>query len=178
MVKKYCLLFFLFLIAVTYHCADSDDDDKLSFTRTPYDGTALRFDGYYYIPFSNGDIEIYFLFRNGNFLYGTYVKQANLSWMEEIFANGTYYNKYAKNDKTNWGVFRITGNTIEYERWVPANGMERSQVYRYTGEIINETTFNISKTERVNGEDQRSRDETYHFKQFSPKPDSVTQFIP
>jgi len=166
-----CISFLLFCNWI------GDQDDKLSFTRTPYDGNTLKLNGYYYRTFSGGNIEIYFLFRNGNILYGTSASSSELPQLEAMFSNGKYYEN-AKNDKTDWGVFKIESNRVIYERWVAANGLGAAPVYRYTGTILNDTTFQMHSYCRVDGTDENAYNYVFKFKQFSPKPDSVTKFIP
>ncbi len=98
--------------------------------------------------------------------------------MEEMFSDGTYYNEYAKDDKTHWGVFLISGSTIEYERWVSPNGMGATPVYRYTGTILNDTTFQMYSSCCVDGTDENPYNYVFKFKQFRSKPDSTCSFIP
>jgi len=48
------------------------------------------------------------------------------------------------------------------------------------GDIINDTTFVISVSYRMKKgkkTEVKARNETYHFKQFSPQPDSTNNFI-
>jgi hypothetical protein len=83
-----------------------------------------------------------------------------------------------KDRKYVWGVFKINNDSIIYERWLPTEIRYKS--YTYKGVIINDTTFNITERFRlVNGlkDEFELRDETYHFRQFSPKPDSANNFI-
>jgi hypothetical protein len=49
------------------------------------------------------------------------------------------------------------------------------------GQILNDTTFVIAESYRMNEgkkTEVKERNETYHFKQFNPKPDSTNRFIP
>ena len=83
-----------------------------------------------------------------------------------------------KNIKFFWGVFNIKNNQILYERWCPSEPPYRTYVRE--GNIINDTTFVITKLYRmVNGKktEESELNEVYHFKQFSPKPDSTNKFI-
>ena len=172
------VLVLLFAVLFYLKCSwFEDQEDQLSFSRTPYKENKLKLDGYYYRSSSNNYIEIYFFYRNGNLLYGTATNLGGLENLESMFSNGKYY-EHAKNDKTDWGVFRITGNTTEYERWVPADGMGSAPVYRYAGTILNDTTFQMLSYCRVDGTDENPYNYVFKFKQFSPKPDSVTKFIP
>ena len=51
-------------------------------------------------------------------------------------------------------------------------------MYMKIGKIINDTTFQLVREfASYHKKDSRVIDETYHFKQFSPKPDSTNVFI-
>lgn len=83
-----------------------------------------------------------------------------------------------KNSKIWWCVYKIIGDTgIQIECWYstyegPYKGAVRS------GKILNNTTFHITESWRSDGSENRSKDEVYHFKALSPKPDSTNGFIP
>jgi hypothetical protein len=51
------------------------------------------------------------------------------------------------------------------------------QVYVKEGFILNDTTLQITRMYRVDGSDEHILNYTYHFRQFSPKPDSTNNFI-
>ena len=74
-------------------------------------------------------------------------------------------------------MFLIEDNNIKFDRWYPS---ERPyQAFVREGVILNDTTFHITKSYRSNGNTEaRVRDEIYHFRKFSPKPDSTNRFIP
>ena len=175
-IKTAIVLLFVMLLNLKCSWFESQED-QLSFSRTPCKENKLKLDGYYYRSLSFDHIEIYFFYRNGNLLYGTATNLGGLENLESFFSNGKYY-EHAKNDNTFWGIFRITGNTIEYERWVPADGMGSAPIYRYTGTILNDTTFQMYSSCRVDGTDENPYNYVFKFKRFSPKPDSVTKFIP
>ncbi len=153
-------------------------DDALSITRTPYTGNDLRLDGYYYdtISISPVWISIYFFNRNGTLLWGSTASDSTLPQLKEWFKNGFYYQSSLQY-KSCWGVFIVNGTNITYEMWVNS-GTGSFQAYKYSGQIINDTTFQIISSERVDGSDHSAENATFHYKHFSPKPDSVVSFIP
>jgi len=151
-------------------------DDSLTLSKRPYIGNDLRLDGYYYHLNPDGYIDIEFLYENGICLDGSHVSPAGLPQLEEWFANGNYY-QTAIQYKIGWGVFQIDSNAIQYEDWVPSDGGPLP-VFRNSGVILNDTTFHILESERVNGANKGNVDLVYHFKQFSPKPDSANPYIP
>lgn len=86
-----------------------------------------------------------------------------------------FFNEY----KSNWGIFVVESSYFAYEKWYCSDGI--CYAYIKEGEIKNETTIHITKSYRIKNDiitEEKERDETYHFKQFSPKPDSTNSFIP
>jgi len=81
-----------------------------------------------------------------------------------------------KNNKIYWGIFRVDGMRIIYESWSNPNGTYLA--YRYFLKITNDTTIEFTSSEHVYGDEKMTLEGTYHFKPFSPKPDSVVSFIP
>ena len=147
-----------------------DRDDKLNLIQQDFNGNQLRLDGYYFtqIESYNGFIyPRYTLYQNGiiRFLGGP-------NTLDNIIFSSANY-------KTNWGIFNIENDNIQFERWYPSSGGPL-EAYVRVGKILNDTTFHITETYRLlNGEktQYRLKDEIYHFKQFSPKPDSTNNFI-
>ena len=56
--------------------------------------------------------------------------------------------------------------------------IEGMPAYLKTGDIINDTTFVITEVERSkDGSERRTINEMYHYKHYSPKPDSTNNFV-
>lgn len=148
---------------------EKEKDDKLNLVQQDFNGDQLRIDGFYYTEKESYDGIIYSryaLYKNGIIRY----LGAPLD-IDKIFNSGNY--------KTDWGIFNIENNNIQFERWYPSSGGPL-ETYVRAGIILNDTTFHITESYRLlNGEktQYRLKDEIYHFKQFSPKPDSTNQFI-
>ncbi len=64
---------------------------------------------------------------------------------------------------------------MQFETWVPSEG--KMPAFNYSGDILNDTTFLITKVKRASGSFTTAIDDTYHFKHFSPKPDSRNEFV-
>lgn len=150
--------------------------------RTTYSGEELRTDGYYYcnLNLKYGDyIDIFFLNRNGTILYANTIKEENIIDKEERFESGEFYNDYASNERSCWGIFFIEPYEISFEKWEEEqNG--GYHIYLYKGDIINDTTFRILERYRYKKgreEEYESRNMTYHFKKFANKPDSTCSYI-
>ena len=153
-------------------------DDVLSIQKTPYTGNQLKIDGYYYTMFGTQVQTIHFLYSNGI--------TADFSGSNENLLAADNYVKDAsviqriQNTKFSWGVFLIEGNNIKIEQWHPSSGGPL-RAYVHSGKILNDATFQITESYRMqNGQkkDISARNETYHFRQYSPKPDSTNSFIP
>ena len=166
----------LLILCVLLTLCGCGDDDLFSLTSTPYSGDQLRTDGYYYqIGYDGKTIfSSYFFYKNG-ILISVGGAEPSLeimdSYIKKYYLNGQKYKK----DKLSWGVFFIEDDNIKFERWYPSERPYKSFVRE--GVILNDTTFHITKSYRSNGSEQREKDEIYHFRQFSPKPDSTNVFI-
>lgn len=182
------LIYMKFLIVIVImnllsNCKDNDwNDDGLSIKREPYTGSLLRIDGYYYEKYAigNGDYRynIYFFYKNGTVLYGETPSGDELQQKEAEYISGSFYVKI-KEQKYYWGLFKVENNNIKFERWYP--GDPPLKAYIREGNIINDSTFIITESYRMQGgkkTEVRARSETFHFKAFSPKPDSTNKFIP
>jgi hypothetical protein len=170
----------LVVIVILAFCACRREKwgDKLTLPRQDYTGNELKVDGYYYRVSSdnlgNPAYEIYFLYRNGVILNGGFPLLSELPERELEFSNGTY--RAQANNKTNWGRFDVNVNQIRFEKWFPSSGGP-APVIMLSGTIINDTLFHITASRESHGDnDVRSLDRYYHFKQFSPKPDSLNSY--
>lgn len=174
------ILFILFSVLIFDSCRKIWPDDKFTIKRQNYNGNELKISGYYYNIYSVEDKQyyrIYFFYNNGIELDGGGCEESNIYQYEDDFISGKYYDN-AKNYKNNWGLFEISGNKISFEQWETTNG--RSKSYINSGEIINDSTFRITERYRLKRDKQKEYeilDAIYHFKQFSPKPDSTNSFI-
>jgi hypothetical protein len=118
-----------------------------------------------------------FFYQNGIILDGGGFPINEVVKRETEYKNGAFYS-HVKEIKYSWGVFIIEGNKISFERWYPSEPPYKAFVN--TGEILNDTTFKITESYRMqNGEKTKVHTENaiYHFKQLSPKPDSTNSFI-
>lgn len=148
------------------------EDDKLELDKKPYAGDELRIEGYFYQK--KGDLlyTIYFFYRNGTIRYVG--ENITLSEFEKKILEEDYIKN--NNSKINWGLFNVHDTVIQFERWYPSSGGP-TQAYIRSGIIINDTTFHITQSRRSNGSKTEPKDEFYHFKAFSPKPDSTNSYM-
>ena len=167
------------MILTLFSCIkDEFKDDELSIQRTNYTGNQLRIDGYYYEMLNNSYFSSYCFYENGTLIAPGGVF-ATISEMDNYIIKEFISSQNYKNYKSNWGVFKIENSNIKFEKWYPSSG-GGLPAYVREGNIINDTTFVISVSYRMKKgkkTEVKARNETYHFKQFSPKPDSTNNFI-
>ena len=169
------LLIMASLITLSGNC-DSiiGNDDKLSIKRENYNGNELRTDGYYYRVENNYINSAYFFYKNGIILINGIIRKSH-NYTQKYITDNYINDDFYKGDKTSWGVFKIEGGNIQYEQWYA--GDRPHKAYVMSGVILNDTTFYIKESWRSNGSEHDAEDKIYHFKQFSPKPDSTNSFI-
>jgi hypothetical protein len=150
-------------------------DDELSLKRTDYEGNQLRIDGYYYLLIDTVVGTTMFFYENGVLKETGGIESINKKKQFELLLLDVSFNNKVNNMKDSWGVFSIDAKDIKFERWYPGQGAKKAYVRE--GTILNDTTFRIIKSYRSDGSEVSDKDELYHFRQFSPKPDSTNVFI-
>ena len=170
----------LFSIAAVmlFSCASCEKElHKLSMTKTPYAGNELRIDGYYYSNQVFTDYNgIAVFYRNGVCMnvFSRIESQDTLSFIEnEILLNEALRSNF-RNTPNHIGVFQINAKSIEFETWEAGRDIITFSNY---GEILNDTTFLITKQVNNDSGKSESLNLKYRFRQFSPKPDSTNNFI-
>ena len=154
--------------------------NELTLKQKYYNGNQIKLNGYWYKPNSGNSPsrQVYFLYRNGVIQGGIGVLDSELLTKEEEFRNGIYYSK-TKESEIYWGLFEINDKSIVFEKWYPESSYSSPTAVR-EGEIINDTTFLITQTYRYRRGKKvevTKTNETYHFKELSPKPDSTNKYI-
>lgn len=148
---------------------------KLQLEKLNYTGNELRIDGYYYEEIENPEVglysQAYFFYHDGVVLNtaGTYIDS-------EYQVIDSFSNSYRR---SHWGLFNIDNNIIKIEHWA-VHELNGWPTYIREGEILNDTTFTITESYRLKRGKKKDREEVnwvYHFKQFSPKPDSTNNFV-
>ncbi len=151
-------------------------DEELTLECKPVNNDALRLDGYYYST-SLEDSEntaASFLYQNGVIHSFGGFSLSELKEREKLFNDSAFIEKVRK-IKFFWGVFNVDEKDITIEMWYPGNGP--LLVYRESGKILNDTTFIINETSRVDGTEKKIENQIYSFRKFSPKPDSLNNFL-
>lgn len=158
-------------------CGKFCKDMNLSSERRDYIGTELRTGGYFYSKHSSaGSARLWYLYNNGVYLDCSSVDMKDAE-------NGTIAAHIIDSPPTDtkraWGIFRVSGMKIDIEGWQPTLGCHKTMSQK--GEIINDSTFIITRTEymRRNGKVDRvdTSNTVYHFHAADRKPDSTTNFV-
>lgn len=173
MVRHNEALFWLFLVLSSCNLI-LGEDDKLTFNKEYNFSGRIKLEGYYYKEIGaqfNSD-DCYFLYRNGIIMS---IGVINTDSARQIL-NDKFEDKL-RNIKYVWGLYQIKGDSISFEKWYPSSGPPKVTFIR-KGVILNDSTFVIRSLMRSNGEDKSAVEEYYHFRKFSPKPDSTNKFIP
>lgn len=157
----------LFLTIITScDIKDQYTDDEFILKKTDYKGNELSIDGYYYHKLGENSYYVLIFYRNGT------IFKNGASDHEEYIANTN-----GSNVRQHWGLFIIENNTIKIEYYMPKM-YEGLPAYIKAGEILNDTTFIFKEQYRSKDDSEYQEiNETYHFKKFSPKPDSTNNFI-
>ena len=151
--------------------------DELSIPAVPYTGNQLRIDGYYYQLVDGVLYHVNCFYSNGVLQHLGGYKMSDIKEYERIFTTKEF-NEKGKKSRFFWGAFKIEGSQIRFEKWYPS---EVPKAYVRAGNILNDTTFIITEIYRMKDgkkTEVRAENETYHFRQFSPKPDSTNAFVP
>lgn len=173
---KYTILLSFILLLSASCKRDVQKDGELCTTRSNDDSGALRLGGFYYYdsPLSSGSVSVYILNANGT--VGRTGMDLPLTNASEVFSSSDFLN-FASDNKGYWGVYHIVGSNIFIETWhADSNG--RDDAYRWSGEILSDTSFVIKSSERCNGSEYSTENELYYFYPCENKPDSVTSLIP
>lgn len=157
---------------------------KLSIDHGDYLGDDIRMDGYYYY-FDGNKFNDFFLFTNGVYYGGpgmgsiTDLDSSPLDSMDEEIREYHLFRERHLPLQYEWGIFSIEELEIQIERWIPSSGNYGYPTQILEGKILNDTTI-LFHTQIGDGSGKKkvkNIDMIYHFRQFSPKPDSTNIYI-
>lgn len=165
---------------LTSSCCDKLlSDDLLTIEKKEYNGTQLRIDGYYYhVSSIDGRIiSIVFFYNNGVifFMNGDGSKIQDLYYWDNRALSNEWIN-LMKKEKICWGIYHIENENIVIQRWGGSIGGVHPVMTSY-GNIINDTTYKITKTTDSQTNDVWNGEIIYNFRAFSPKPDSTNVYV-
>lgn len=161
------------ILSLFSNCENNASDMPFALKKRDFYGTQFRIDGYYYQKYGTPEkLTIYFFYRNGILLHAGDGYTIDI---EAKFENGELYEKLKEN-KYCWGLFNIDSNIIQFERYYNSDDISKDAYIR-SGEILNDSTFRITKSMRSDGKEVSDENEMYYFKKFSPKIDSTNVFV-
>lgn len=159
------------LLSLSACTKDKYQDDEFSLNRAEYNGNELRIDGYYASKAIGEDYSYLYVFYQNGVLLKPGVAENTDEYIQK-FVDG-----FNHNIKDFWGIYQIQDSTIQVEFYKPKM-TEGLPAYIKTGKILNDTTFILTNEKRSkDGSESRAISETYHFREYSPKPDSTNTFI-
>ena len=177
--KKHLRLSLLFIIVFfsISSCKKWFKDEELTLPKQPYAGSELRTDGYYYYTMDGEYFRtITFFYKNG-VVFRPPSGFHSLQEVDEYVINELVGENRFHDNQLSWELFNIENDRILFNYWVSPRPY---QCYFLKGTILNDTTFVEQRYYRMeDGEvtDEGNLNETFHFRQFSPKPDSTNIFI-
>jgi len=147
-------------------------DDELSFVKTPNTTDKIKLDGYYYKYIDPDRVGIRIYYHNG-IVYST-SKFNNLHSFENKINDGNEITR--SSIKIQWGLYLIKEDSIYVNGLAILSGALYFSEMFSQGIILNDTTILFQETRFADGSIDYYND-TLHFKQFSPKPDSTNIYI-
>ena len=150
---------------------------ELNMSKTPYTGNELRIDGYYYSKASNSSLSgIAVFYRDGlcMFFHTSIGSKDTILYIENEILLDQSLMRSSWDTPDGVGLFQINGQSIRVEVWY--SGYHDIKTYDYSGEILNDSTFKITKADLIS-EETVSVNHIYRFKKFSPKPDSTNKYL-
>jgi hypothetical protein len=169
-------LFFILLLELSSCKPDPNSrDEPLCSSRVNNVSNSLRLGGiYYYISPAVSEHAFVFIL-NANGTVGQTTVNLPLSNGVTVFSSSAFL-RTIRDNKNYFGVYHIEGSNIYIDRWHgDSNG--RDYGYRWSCEILSDSSFKIFSSSRCDGSELRSRDEVYNFYPLESKPDSVTSLI-
>jgi len=166
------IILMLFISCILTGCKE---DDEFISKKQPYSGSELRTDGYYYKKENNEYMGFLCFYKDGCLLTMS-GRDSSLELADNYIERVFVHNAFHKEKPLYWGLFLIQNNNqLKMEYYRGSNWGK--EVYVKEGVILNDTTFKINTMYRIDGSNRQNQNYIYHFRQFSPKPDSTNNFI-
>lgn len=172
--KRKCLSALFYLLIFTSCGSNLKEDEDLTFTKMDYLGKDLKIDGYF-CNIYNSEWGSDIIFYQNGIAIRTLFDNTSLAQYEDDFRSGKFIENYM-NNKFAWGLYQVNNDTIKME-FLSTIGESSAYPSIDVGIILNDSTIHFIKKMRSNGLYVESRNITYHFKQFHPKPDSINIWI-
>lgn len=174
---KFFYIMVRYFLIITLIFTNCSPQSNVSVYKLPTDLQKLKTDGCYYeVSMKTNKVFIYFLYNNGVFFHEgisfNNIDEGIQYYTQQIF-QGDFVKRYG-NGKPFWGTFRIINDGIILERPDAFHGYP---ILKFEGRILNDTTFIISSSTENGVPRKFNNSMTFHFKQFTNKPDSTNNFF-
>ena len=149
-------------------------DEEFSIKRKDYLGNEIKTNGYFYsYDSTSSTTSIKFLYRNGVVLSGGRYSLHDLDIIESEILSGTFIDN---DNKYNWSPFEVNNKTLIIETYYSNPPSSKLLTMRSFYDIQNDTTIVLKRVDHP-GYKNEVYNTFWHFKQFSPKPDSTNIYI-
>jgi hypothetical protein len=168
---KVTLIKFICLGCFFWSCSKTE---SLQLQKLPYFGNEIKIDGYYHnFKPTKHQYDIFFLFRNGVYrgTGGIFGEDQIINTFDSMLVT-SYLN--CKIAPYCWGVFQVKNDSIFINYWTWSTSLTYPQKIA-TGKIVNDTTLYIMNLTQVRG--NTSASDTFKFRKFQFRPDSISKFI-
>ncbi len=149
----------------------------LVISKQVYSGSQMQINGYYYSvdPLTNEFDHLYFFYKNG------VVRNSPVSCtsIAELDNKVTDLINFQDDYPEHWGLFTIDGYNITIETFSEVQSTDFG--FGNSGSILNDSTFELNLHYSIK-HNKRKNDKvitpqnSYHFRAFTPKPDSTNKF--
>lgn len=182
MVRKIVIFTIIIFGTLFFSASSCQKMYDLQMTRSPYTGNELRIDGYYYSDWQykqhpeEGARSLTIFYRNGVCIHTlVHVESPDtLKFLENNVILNDEFMSSLRSRPVCIGVFQIDGQELEFETWTKDWDYI---TFSHYGKILNDTTFFLSTWKNNQTGTSYAENSTYHFKPFSPKPDSTCVYI-
>ncbi len=168
--------------------SENKNFEELILKRIENIGNNLKISGYYYEnldALNDKYASAFCLYSNGILIsLGSFQKINFFQNVEKLLTDKNFKNYFTS--RSGWGIFTIQSTEITIENW--GNKIATNQPYPAfgkIGKIIDNSTIEIYQMYKIEKKQKINLDHSlfylptsYHFREFSPKPDSTNNFIP
>ncbi len=174
--KLFKLLLLSLIVCASCKKDPNRGDEPLCSERSVNNSSALRLGGIYYFESSGNPGYAYLFILNANGTVGDTGIEMPLKDASNKFSSPSFRN-FMSDNKSYWGVYHINGSRIHIDTWKD-KGDTKDYGYRWSGDILTDTSFQITSGGFCDGSNSITMNKIYYFYPVSNKPDSVTSLIP
>ena len=171
-------LLFVLLIISTTSCELELED--LHINKESFENAILRIDGYYYELNDSSELALrYFLYQDGTSYGWRTPYYSSFGELEDQIELGN--SSGHQNIVLGWGLFNVIDSSIIIEEYCYGSGGRKKGTALFEGIIFNDTTFKIIEHYRLDDNNEKydiiEYNETYHFRKYDNKLDSINEYI-